>query len=337
MFQKRSAEWQKCVKMQSRKCRVNRDRFLWGCRSALKPFVAPEVLARIKKSAMAAKSTQKVEQKKESAIPKKPRVSVPATTTSTASSLIPFRRMTSNSLKAAFSAEEPLKEERRFRRLHKSGSSPDRSRSGSLKGEDEERRHWRQLSEGEESGSCLKRRRVMDHSDNEEDQKLNEIGQIENESNQVFDHHMEVDKNGFSDTSNKPESLECDQSEILKSEITMDTTQEDISSKLDEFKLAPDPDDSSEKTDSDESLERLPTLGEPVTSSIPPLGDPDMSLVSYQDDGLLCDAEEKAKKLSLQVLREGVILKNYQRWGVNWLMDAFENKAGAILADEMGM
>ncbi|OII77963.1 SNF2 family N-terminal domain-containing protein [Cryptosporidium andersoni] len=49
------------------------------------------------------------------------------------------------------------------------------------------------------------------------------------------------------------------------------------------------------------------------------------------------EAQQKAKEKSTQILSEGVELKDYQRFGVHWLLDAFLIKGGAILADEMGL
>ncbi|OII72818.1 ISWI related chromatinic protein [Cryptosporidium ubiquitum] len=49
------------------------------------------------------------------------------------------------------------------------------------------------------------------------------------------------------------------------------------------------------------------------------------------------EAHIKAKEMSLQILSEGIELKDYQRYGVHWLLCAFSIKGGAILADEMGL
>lgn len=49
------------------------------------------------------------------------------------------------------------------------------------------------------------------------------------------------------------------------------------------------------------------------------------------------EAHIRARKMSLQILSEGIELKDYQRYGVHWLLCAFSIKGGAILADEMGL
>ncbi|KAF7458798.1 putative SNF2 helicase [Cryptosporidium felis] len=49
------------------------------------------------------------------------------------------------------------------------------------------------------------------------------------------------------------------------------------------------------------------------------------------------EAHLRAREQSLQILSEGIELKDYQRYGVHWLLSAFSIKGGAILADEMGL
>jgi SNF2 family DNA or RNA helicase len=75
------------------------------------------------------------------------------------------------------------------------------------------------------------------------------------------------------------------------------------------------------------------------SSSIDGLNGDDSTIkqsVLYRDETLWKQVEEKAKVSGYELLRQGVELKPYQIWGVNWLLEAFYQKAGAILADEMG-
>lgn len=246
----------------------------------LKPFVTPEVLVRIKKSAMASKAfekaSEKAEQKSEAAIPKKPKPPPPPPPPS---SLAPFRRTTSNSRRAALATDEHP-EEKRFRRLQKSKkSSPESSSSerDSVKREQPQPRLKNRSLSDDSNESRPKRRRVMDESES--------------------DHEVKADLEKRDDEEIK-----------ISSDVKSDHVGRTNPLSSDDVQLIP--------AASDDAL--------------------DFSVVSYQKDDLLRNAEERANKRSMEILREGVILKNYQRWGVNWLLDAFENKAGAILADEMG-
>ncbi|KAH7647996.1 SNF2 family N-terminal domain [Cryptosporidium bovis] len=63
----------------------------------------------------------------------------------------------------------------------------------------------------------------------------------------------------------------------------------------------------------------------------------DIEYKEFVDAPKYREAHIKAKEQSMQILNEGIELKDYQRYGVHWLLTAFSIKGGAILADEMGL
>eukprot|EP01071_Lankesteria_metandrocarpae_P012928 Lankesteria_metandrocarpae@DN6428_c0_g1_i1.p1 len=48
---KMTAEWQKGIRRDAKRCRQNRDLFLWKCKDSLQPFVSPKTMQKIKKAA----------------------------------------------------------------------------------------------------------------------------------------------------------------------------------------------------------------------------------------------------------------------------------------------
>ncbi|KAH8738710.1 SNF2 family N-terminal domain [Cryptosporidium ryanae] len=63
----------------------------------------------------------------------------------------------------------------------------------------------------------------------------------------------------------------------------------------------------------------------------------DVEFKEFIDAPKYREAHVKAREQSMQILNEGIELKDYQRYGVHWLLTAFSIKGGAILADEMGL
>lgn len=207
--ERKSALWQKCIARESRRCRANRDRFLYSCLHALEPFVEPYVLAKLKKDAAAA---------------------------------------------SKFFASKPQAKSRRDTReagLHQDASSSEAS-SRSQTGKAEHK---------SEEGFI---RRTSSFSDSDTGTPATPTA---------------VDSSQSGQEPNMPDAVLRKSSELIEKEQS----------------------------------------------------------VLYREEALWRDAERRAMASGSEILREGVRLKAYQRWGINWLLDAFNHKAGAILADEMGM
>lgn len=228
--QAKSREWQQCVRRESRRCRANRDLFLYECREALRPFVSPDVIARLKKSAAAARLLEQRAAKK-------------------------LKREVVASSSTESAAPSPA----------------DNSHDDHDVDDDED-----QMIEG--GGGRRGRRRIIIGSAGEEGA-------------------------GPSTPADPPDP----------------------------------PPAPSESSDPPTAADGASKDASAATTAVPIETATTESSVIYQDERLLQEAETHAAEAKNCILREGVELKQYQRWGVNWLLEAFHHKAGAILADEMGL